>query len=327
MPIDAKRLQELDKYKRGSAQTSGFDLSQVQKYRREPIEDSQNIPLANTSSESFLDKLPRNIAAGLLEMGRNLGNTPNEYLRQAERGIKSLLPNDARQALQGVNFADTVIPRIGENFNYPEALGQKGKGTLMDNLIQGGIKWAPEIYGAAHLLHQIPAVRGFMATDLRKAKKLVGDTKIPLDEGLLKRAIPNLPEDHNITAEAINKARQGDYESIFNIQSKVGQHQRNLEKSLLASEKKQAPSVKELKRLILDDMEAKLKGHPNPELAKAGDLLRKGVNNYAQYKKIANLIAPYLKYAGAGSLLGAGGGLAWGLMGLLLKGKSNKHEG
>lgn len=284
-----------------------------------PSDIPQEEMLQPQENESFLQKLGRNLAAGGLEAGRNMANFPY-HVQNASRRVGL----DVNLFSPGfLNIGGEEVPHIDPNFNYAQALGQKGPGTFMDNLIQGGVSMIPDIAiggkGIPGLLKRIPAVRGLTASNLKAAEKLIESSKIPVSPHLIEEAIPHLPKSH-ATKELLKNAAEGDYSNAFGLQSQVGHHARNLANSPLASERLLSPAVQELKQSILKDMDVKLRAKGFNE---AADLLKTGINDYRQYMKVKEAIKPYLKKAG---LVGGAGGLGFLLLGKLLKGVSTNNE-
>ncbi len=162
-------------------QTSQNKSSDQKRAGRNLFADSES-----ENDEGFLSKLPRNVAIGLAHAGRNLHNLPHDIaqgvdvagsaigralgapeLQKQNSNIASYLPNDEK--------------------SYAAAFGQKGKGTPIDNLLQKGIEYAPDIIGGANALRGIGLLphltRRGASKNLRLAKeKIKSLSTIPEDE-------------------------------------------------------------------------------------------------------------------------------------------------
>lgn len=84
--------------------------------------------LANKAGEfnQFIEKIPRNVAIGFTEMGRNIANTPHNIANLLGNG--DLIPN----------FAP-------EDFDYAKAYGANEPANLSDKLIRGLAQYAPAL--------------------------------------------------------------------------------------------------------------------------------------------------------------------------------------
>ena len=247
--------------------------------------------------EGFWKKLPRNILIGLTHAGRNLHNLPHDIAQGFESGTKDI--GATINQLKGPKIKQTPISESlpYDTNDYSDVFGQEGDPTLMDSLIQGGIEHAPEIIGGTGLL------RGGLRR-LKGTHQLDAIEKIINKEGLAGFNYPNqmieeakkfLPPT-NATKELISEVNSGKYSPAFKLQSQIGHHQRKLSKSPLASENSiMAPKAGELKQNMLDHLESVLRSSNH---TKEADLLRTGINNYRQYKKVMDAALPIIKYLG-----------------------------
>lgn len=120
-----------------------------------------NMPEQEAETESFGQKAfrygVRDPAIGIAQFGRGLANTPHK--------VADLF-----------GYGDRVAELAPSDFNYAEALGQKGEGTMADKIIQ----FAPELAAAFALpganigragkaLESIPKIGGFASKALSEA--------------------------------------------------------------------------------------------------------------------------------------------------------------
>lgn len=279
------------------SQNSGFDASLLK-----PIENTSGyIP---HKEESFLSKLPRNILIGLTHAGRNLHNLPHDLVQGFERGTKGT--GELFNQLPGSKFINRNHPKLSEKLpydpnNYGDVFGQQGSGTFMDRMIQGGVEHAPEITGVAGLvkagLRKFPISQRGAARQLRQAEKMVKDLEvnnIPINQELIGQAMPFLPKTH-ATNEMIKAAQSGEYNPSFSLQSQIGHHERSLRKSPLAAERLLAPEARDLKQLILGEMEKGLRAQGHNDIA---DFLKGGIDDYRKYIHFRDEVKPILKKIG-----------------------------
>jgi hypothetical protein len=263
--------------------------------------------------KGFWSKLPRNILIGLTHAGRNLHNLPHDLVKSAENSVvsfgnqlnKSLpLPKDFQEKLDSRpkhrQFKlSEHLPNDTES--YADVFGQQGDGTLTDNVIQKGFEYSPEILGGAAALRaglrKFPVTQRGSSRQLRDAEKLInnrGINNFQMNLPLLQETVPFLPKTH-ATGEMFKGIMNGEYGPAFALQSQVGKHARDLAKSPLASERLIAPKARELKQMILHEMEQALRGTGHH---KEADLLRGGIEDYAKYMKFKEKAWPILKKLG-----------------------------
>lgn len=239
--------------------------------------------------EGFFHKLPKNILIGLTHAGRNLHNLPHDISQLAEWPVEKLA-GPLKHPLSSYLPYDTQ--------DYSDVFGgDKNTDTLMDKMIKGGIEHAPEIIGGAGLVRG--GLRRLTGThQLDTVKKLInqkGIQEFSYPSQMIKDAEKFLPKT-NATKELLGEVKAGNYEPAFNLQSQIGHHQRKLAKSPLASENSiMAPKAGELKQQMLGHLESVLRNANHIEEA---DLLKKGISNYRQYKKVMNAAMPVIKYLG-----------------------------
>ncbi len=275
--------------------------------------------------ESFLSKLPRNIASGLAMLGHRATNLPYETAKEVQslsepfgqiqkQYFHAVIPKQQSYLEQTVNKFNKEhnVPESSKNqgwglnveniphqqeYNYPQLFGQEGEGTIMDRLIQKGIENSPEIIGGAGLLRGgFRRLKGTHQLDkLEKLIKEKGISGFNYPKEMINESKKFLPKTES-TKELINQVNKGQYKPAFNLQSQVGHHQRKLLKSPLASENSiMAPKAGELKQNMLGHLENVLR---SANLTEEADLLKTGIKNYRQYKKVMNAAMPVIKYLG-----------------------------
>lgn len=285
------------------AELARRELARRQKSAPQPQEEDSGAYLDSLPPpEGFFHKLPRNIVAGLANLGHTTINLPHDLAQGLESStqgigntINQALPFPAGLKQQQFNLSEHMPHQ--QEYDFAQMLGQKGEGTMLDNLIQKGVEYAPEIAGLGGLLRG--GVRRLKGThQLDKVEKSVLDkglTDFGYSPQMIKQAEKFLPKTES-TKELMTQVKAGNYKPAFKLQSQIGHHERQLAKSPLASENSiMAPKAGELKQNML--------GHLGEVLRKANlheeaDLLKTGINNYRQYKKFMGAVMPVLKYAG-----------------------------
>lgn len=267
--------------------------------------------------ESFMSKLPRNIGAGLAQLGHSTINAPHDLVQLFERQLQSMggklreeMPGPATRRPEYASIS-SHIPQQQE-YNFAEMLGQKGGGTFSDRLIQKGVEHSPELIGVLGLARAgmkalPPLTQRGAARKLAQAEQGSQGANIALDPELIEQARRFLPNTR-ATEEMLARSAQGEYAPSFSTQSQIGHHERALRKSPLAAERLQVAEAQELKKFMLSDMEAQLR---NQGYHKEADLLRGGINDYRRYIHVRDKVYPVLKKLGipTGGLTIAGLGL------------------
>lgn len=141
--FDWSQLGETRDYEEKPSSAKPFDWSSLGETR--DYEDPES------SEMGFFNKLPRNIATGIANLGRGLANTPHNIANLAGLG-------------------EYVAPLADEHFDYGEFFGLPKEQNLSDRLIQGLTQYAPafvlpgaNIGRAGEVLSSIPKAGGFLA--------------------------------------------------------------------------------------------------------------------------------------------------------------------
>lgn len=242
----------------------------------------------------------RSLAAGLGNLSQNLLNIPHDLVAMAESPINSLgkTINQAAPQIPGFNRAslpDDYLSRQIPHFNndYARMLGQKGGGTLMDNLIQGGIGHAPELLSLG-LLGRAAAPYLFRRAAVKPYK---------LAQGLLEQqGVTHIPPNPELVNDAsqyfrntmpnnkmLEGALQGKIKDLFQTQSDLGRIGRGSSRSPFFAERESGRDALKAREALLDYKREQLQ---NLGLHDAARLFDEGRNNY----RIYNRLKP-LKYA------------------------------
>jgi hypothetical protein len=270
--------------------------------------------------EGFFHKLPRNILIGLAGLGHSTLNLPHDLAEQAQNKLRELsdkmdenLPASVKNspAFKNINLADKIPKQ--DDYDFAGMLGQKGDPTMMDSLIQGGIKHLPELVGGGALLrggwrrligtHDLDAVRD--------AAEQFGGNNFSYSPNVINEARRNMPNTE-ATRQLFASSQRGEYPASYAMRSQLGRHQNNLANSPLAAERLLAPQISDLRRTMLTQLQDGLR---QQGMHVEADMLQNGIRNYAQYMRVKNAIMPVIKKWGipmsAGALLGVGGNYAY----------------
>ncbi len=285
-------------------------LSQLGQSPRQKVTDPNLIAQLNSNNDTedegaYLDSLPesqeyfnlpKNALIGLTHLGRNLHNLPHDIASGFDVVGSSIGRMFGAPEFKNKN-SDIASYLPYDPQSYADVFGQKGEGSILDNLVQKGIEHAPELYGAGGLIKG--GIRRLKGTHhLDEVKKLINEKEISnfnYPHKMIKDAEKFLPKTE-ASKELIKQAKSGNYEAAFKLQSQIGHHQRKLLKSPLASENSiMAPKAGELKQQMLSHLEKVLRGANHIEEA---EMMRKGIKNYAQYMKIKNAALPVMKKLG-----------------------------
>lgn len=252
--------------------------------------------------QSFLNKLPRNIAAGLTRGAAGLANIPydiasmggggrgqgpeEQQLMQA-LGEKSQQPNAER------------IPHFGEH-DYSKMYGITGQPTTADQAIQMASEFALPIGGAArggattlraigHAIADLPLTRGMAARSLRQARNAAverGVERLPIDREVLRdtrQFLPNTAPYRNLLQEAM----RGNYDPLFTLQSDLGAQARQLTRSSSGAERLHGIEAHNTRQRLLDSMRNALAQSGHEDIA---NMMQHGQNRYRQYHTTKRLL-------------------------------------
>jgi len=265
--------------------------------------------------QSFLQKLPRNIGAGLANIGHTFLNMPHDLAKNIEQqgqqfggSIDKAFPLEK----YGVNtpqynfsMADQIPYQ--EEKNFSQMLGQKGEPTWADYLIQKGVEYTPEMILAGNALRNVvPHLTKHGATrTLNEARQLAEGRNIGtlnVDPELIKDARQFLP-DTLPERSLLGASKTGDYNSLFNLQSNLGKisaKRMGKMRSLFSPETNiKGEAGLASRNRLLDAIHENLQAQGHNDIS---DLLRQGQNEYRRYMKFK----PYRNAIGGAALTGAG---------------------
>jgi hypothetical protein len=222
----------------------------------------------------------QNFGAGFGELGHGVLSAPGnirDYLAKKEL---------VSQQSPSFRLPESVLPK---EYNYAEALGAEGNQTG-DALIRGvpaGIASAPFVGKLMQGLADLPIRPGAGGRALNKVRdqlKERGMGNIGLPEDVLRDI-----EDHNyLRSTAANKrflekAKQGDYESLFKLQSDLGRLERGHKLNPFFSEREFGKDIGETRQSLLKHMKSRIAEEGHDDLQK---LMSHGMNRYRQYMKL-----------------------------------------
>lgn len=233
----------------------------------------------------------QNIGAGFGELGHNVLSAPGalrDYLVK-----KDLLSKQS----PSFRLPENVLPR---EYNYAEALGAEGQDPG-DELLRGvpsAIASAPFAAKLGNALADIPVRPGAGVRALNKVAKEVEKRSVS-KIGLPEEILNDIQEHQYLRNTAANKkflekAKEGDYNSLFKLQSDLGRRERGYGLNPFFSEREFGKDIGETRRALLSHMKESLSKQGHEDLAK---LLSHGQNRYRQYMKLR----PYM--IGAGGLV------------------------
>ncbi len=284
------------------------------KTKTESIRSGRNLfENGGVEDESFINKLPRNLQIGLFQGRQGAVNLPHDVAQNLEQqgqqfgeSINQALPLEKYIGSNKLPFSPNE-PRKNfseylpyEQNDYAKLLGQKGEGTFMDKAIQKGVEYAPELITGINSIRKfLPHLtkRGATKT-LNKAQKLAQEREIGtlnVDPELIEDARQFLP---NIlrNRKTLDSAQAGDYNSLFKLQSEVGQLAGQQAKSWFSpGERIKGRAGLESRGNLLDAIHQNLQSLGHQDIS---DLLKKGQNEYRKYMK-------FKKYRNALGLAGA----------------------
>ncbi len=301
----------------GNVAKSKFDMSLLKPIDEKNADfESQLKPMEGVDEGAYLDNLPqpegshpfRDIFIGLTHAGRNLHNLPHDVTQSVESVGESFgnklnqafpLPKGVQEKLNSMQKNEPF--KLSEHLpydpnSYADIYGQKGEGTLLDQLIQKGFEHGPELVGAGGLLRGgIRRLKGTHQLDeVRRIANLGNAPSFRYNPQTIDEARNYMPNSHAIE-EMIAGVERGEYNPAFSMQSQIGHHQRNLANSALASERLLAPRVGELKQNMIGQLENVMRSNG---LNREADLLRGGINNFRVYSQVKNAVMPVLKKLG-----------------------------
>lgn len=256
--------------------------------------------------QSFLNRLPRNIGAGAVKGLVDIGNLPYELAKAFQS------PMGERKWTLPEGMAEKIhIPEP----DYSKMFGLQGDLSPSDKAVQMGSEFLSplaEFKGAqmglkglsagARAIGELPLTRKMASKALNQSRAQIKNLglKIDVPTDLLKEAkgfVPNNTPYKNL----FKKASEGDYDSLFTLQSDLGKTSRELMKSSSGAERLHGMQVGDLRSRLLNAFKSNIseQGH-----APISELITKGQNKYRQNAWLNKAIYPKLK---KGAVAAAGG--------------------
>lgn len=271
-----------------------------------PIQSDWGAVPYDDNQESAWKRIPSDVLIGLTHAGRNLHNLPHDIASGVDylgSGIGRAFGAKEFQNGQSSHLAD-YLPY--DQTNYADVFGQKGQGSTLDNVLQKGVEYAPDVIGGVNMLRSLKMLphltRKGASKSLVKARQM-GKTKniAPLDVNPdliedTRQFLPNTTPYRNL----IDEAGYGDYNRLFDLQSDLGKHAGGLSKDWFSkANRAHGKAGLQVRGNILNEMKQSLRSGGHEDIA---DLLTKGQDEYRRYMKFK----PYrnaLGVAGAAAML------------------------
>lgn len=225
------------------------------------------------------DVTPHNLAqgfAGINEAINAVGQLPKNIVGYGENRL-NLLPKGSEQAVSKWWAPDTT-QAINDLFGQPQEAGEAAIREMGRNILP--------LATAARLAKIAPHLTKYGATRaLNNAQKLAKERNIGtinIDPELIqdaKQFLPNTLPNRNV----LSAANTGDYNSLFRLQSDVGQNAADYAKSLFsAAERQHGRAGLGTRNRLLDAIHDELQNRGHNDIS---ELLRKGQNDYRKYIK------------------------------------------
>lgn len=245
-----------------------------------------------SENESFIEKIPRNITAGLAQGGHELINTPHDVVKTLEQHGASWIPkllnlpnNIGLPIIDEKNSLSQYIPHQQE-YNFAKLLGQKGEGTPADRAVQNTAHYLPEaLMGINALRGALPHLtqRG-AAANLQRARQLGidrGMDALDVNPQLVEDMRQYLPANTLPYRNLMDEAHTGNYQNLFDLQSTAGKHAGALAKTWFDPAKGNfGRAGLDARRDLINDMHRALLDKGQGDVS---DLLRQGQEDYRRY--------------------------------------------
>lgn len=259
------------------------------------------------------------LTQGLSDVGANIAQFPGDIYssltgKQSYRAPKPDFRNLIPQSTSGQ--AAGSVGEFAAPFLLPGAGAEAAGSKLLPKLLAGAGLGAAQsenrplgallgaAVGAAPLAKELPLTRGMSARPLKEAEQLIKDrgiSKLNIPKDIFKEAKDFLPKNLPYK-KLLEKAKQGDYKTLFTLQSDIGKSARQLTKSASGAERLHGTQANDLRQRLLDAM----KGHLNKEGHQdISDLISKGQNKYRQHMQLRPIAKKATQAAGYGSVIPA----------------------
>ncbi len=173
--------------------------------------------------------------------------------------------------------------------SYADTWGQKGQGSTLDNVIQKGVEYAPDVIGGLNALRSLKILpyltRKGASKNIVKAREMGKSRNIgslDVNPDLIedtRQFLPNTTPYRNL----IDEAGYGDYNRLFSLQSDLGKHAGGMSKDWFSkANRAHGKAGLEVRGNILNEMKQSLKKEGHGDIS---DLLTKGQDEYRRYMK------------------------------------------
>lgn len=292
---------------------------ELSQYRATPQQVSAYQPQKSLlqSSGDFLKGAGLGAFQGLSDVGANIAQLPGDIYSFLTGKAAYAAPKPSFRGYTPGSDAGQLGASIGE-FAAPLALpgvGARAAGSkLLPKILAGAGLGAAEsenrplgallgaAFGGAPLAKELPLTKGIAARPLKEAEKLVkerGISKLNIPKDIFKEAKDFLP--NNLPyKKLLEKAKQGDYKTLFTLQSDIGKSARQLTKSSSGAERLHGFQANDLRQRLLDAMKGHLDKEGHEDISA---LISKGQNKYRQHMKYRPIAKKALYAAGIGSTI------------------------
>jgi len=264
-------------------------VNEVPQRQSAPMQSDWSVAPQEDDQESAWKRIPRDVLIGLTHAGRNLHNLPHDIASGVDyvgSGIGRMLGAKEFQNGNSSHLAD-YLPY--DEQSYAETWGQKGKGSTLDNVLQKGIEYAPDVIGGVNALRGMKLLphltRKGASKSLVKAKDLAKGRNIGtlnVNPDLIEDAAQFLPKT-SAYKNMLEGAGYGDYNELFKLQSDLGKHSSDYARSLFsAAERSHGRAGMATRNKLLSDMHKGLQDLGHEDIS---NLLKKGQDEYRRYAK------------------------------------------
>lgn len=253
-----------------------------------PMQSDWGVVPQEDDQESAWKRIPRDVLIGLTHAGRNLHNLPHDLVHLGDVvGSKIGRVLGAPELKDKDSDLAAYLPY--DKQSYADVWGQKGQPSTLDNVIQKGVEYAPDIIGGANALRGIGLLphltRRGASGSLRQARQIGRNRNIApiqVDPNLIEDAAQFLPRTVPYR-NTLENAHYGDYDELFRLQSDLGRHSSDYARSLFsASERAHGRAGMATRNRLLDEIHQGLEAQGHHDIS---NLLRRGQHEYRRYSR------------------------------------------